>query len=274
MAGYRQFHTKFWKDEWTIDLDPLERYLFIYLFTNDLSSISGLYRLPFQVIINETGLEADFVRSAMEKFERQGKIKYQNNTLWVVNMERYHSNASPKTQIKFAKDIALIPDGSVKQAYLHHQKNKTISMDTVSIEHQYSTNTDSLEAKAKEEAKEEAKAEEESNEDNLSKVAYAPLENAFIKATGLYIPTGGGTPTRRWVDSFLKMQAEGVTPADVTEACAQLVEKDYSISGPSSILNAVRIAIAKRTGKKGTAQSDEERRRGFADDLKKYGVEG
>lgn len=133
MAGYRQFHTQFWKDEWLIDLEPLERYLFSYLFTNDLSSISGIYKLPLRVIVNETGLEKSVVELMLSKFQAAKKIFYQEGVMWVVNMHKYHKNASPRTMAKVNADVREIPDCQVKTAYLYYEKTGIYSMDTVSI---------------------------------------------------------------------------------------------------------------------------------------------
>ena len=255
MAGYRQFHTKFWKDEWSIDLDPLERYLFIYLFSNDLSSISGIYRIPLRVIANETGLEIEYVKAALEKFEQQQKILYRDNTLWVVNMQKYHNNASELTQKKVTKDIDTVPDNVVKQAYLCFRDTGIFCVDTISIRYAYQ----SLKAKAKDksEIKDESEAEAKtietpSGDDNdIPETPYKPLEEAYCKATGTYAPIGGGTPTKKWVDAFLKMNAiPGVAPGDITEALAILVEKDYQVVGPSSIINTVQGVVTNRNIKK------------------------
>jgi DnaD/phage-associated family protein len=133
MAGYRQFHTQFWKDEWVIELDPLERYLFSYLFTNDLSSISGIYKLPMRIIINETALDRTFVEAALQKFQDAERIYYRDGVMWVVNMLRFHKNASPHTMTKVNNDLAMIPDGPVKTAYLYYQRTGIYRIDTVSI---------------------------------------------------------------------------------------------------------------------------------------------
>lgn len=170
MAGYRQFHTKFWKDEWTIDLDPLERYLFIYLFSNDLSSISGIYRIPLRVIANETGLEIDFVQKCLDKFEKQKKILYRDNTVWVVNMEKYHSNASPLTQTRVNKDIDTIPDNVVKQAYICHKSTGIFCTDTVSIQYAYQ----SLKAKAIKPIKPKPKPEDEEEDEASETLKFPP----------------------------------------------------------------------------------------------------
>jgi hypothetical protein len=133
MAGYRQFHTKFWKDEWLIDLEPMERYLFSYLFTNELSSISGLYKLPLKVIINETGLQPNFINKALAKFQVAKKIFYKDGVIWVVNMKNHHKNASPLTMKKVNNDIDEIGDCAVKRAYLYHEETGKYSIDTISI---------------------------------------------------------------------------------------------------------------------------------------------
>lgn len=133
MAGYRQFHTQFWKDEWVIELEPLERYLFSYLFTNDLSSISGIYKLPMRVIVNETGLDREFIQAIFAKFQEAKKIFYEEGVMWVVNMHKYHKNASPRTMTKVNADIREIPDGRVKTAYLYYEKTGEYCIDTVSI---------------------------------------------------------------------------------------------------------------------------------------------
>jgi DnaD/phage-associated family protein len=119
MAGYRQIHTQIWKDEWFIELEPNEKLLFIYLFSNDLASISGLYKIPVRVICNETGLPKEFVVAMLEVFQAVGKTFYQDGVLWIKNMSKYHKNASPFTQQKIAADIANIPDCETKRQYQH-----------------------------------------------------------------------------------------------------------------------------------------------------------
>jgi hypothetical protein len=118
MAGFRQIHTKIWKDEWFIELDPGEKLLFIYLFSNDLASISGFYKIPIRVIMNETGLDRDFIIKALQLFSDTGKVFYENGCVWVVSMEKYHANSSETTQKKVSKDVDMIPDCELKRKFL------------------------------------------------------------------------------------------------------------------------------------------------------------
>ncbi len=133
MAGYRQFQTEFWKDEYIIDLEPLEKLLYAYLFTNELSSISGLYKIPLRVIVNETGLDKEFVLTCLAKFENDSKILYRDGVMWVVNMQKHHKNASPMTMKKVQNDVDEIGDCIVKRAYLYRNQTGRYSIDTVSI---------------------------------------------------------------------------------------------------------------------------------------------
>lgn len=133
MAGYRQIHTQIWKDEWFIELEPEEKLLFIYLFSNDLASISGLYKIPVRVIVNETGLERKRVDEILNKFCEAGKIQYEDGCIWVVNMSKYHQNASPKTQKRVQNDVDTIPDYPIKQRYIQYATGD----DTVSIPYPY-----------------------------------------------------------------------------------------------------------------------------------------
>lgn len=199
MAGYRQFHTKFWKDEWLIDLEPMERYLFSYLFTNELSSISGLYKLPLKVIINETGLQPNFINKTLAKFQVAKKIFYKDGVIWVVNMKNHHKNASPLTMKKVNNDIDEIGDCAVKRAYLYHEETGKYSIDTVSI-----LNSESVSLS------------ESLNKDKAEPEALPPLPDAYttyennIGSITSFIADG--------IDNWLKIYPENWIPAAIEEA--------------------------------------------------------
>jgi DnaD/phage-associated family protein len=188
MAGYRQFHTQFWKDEWLIELDPLERYLFSYLFTNELSSISGIYKLPMRVIQNETGLDRDFIEAALKKFQDAEKIFYKDGVMWVVNMRKYHKNASPRTMTKVNKDVRDIPDCDVKKSYLYYEKTGIYHTDTVSIPR--SEIVSESESVNKSESESESESERDGHNGRLSGVDYdfGALCNVYEKNFGPLTP--------------------------------------------------------------------------------------
>jgi 5-methylcytosine-specific restriction endonuclease McrA len=120
MAGYRQIHTQIWKDEWFLDLDPREKLLFIYLFSNDQSTVSGIYRISRRVIVFETGLDEKFIDKALEKFAKAGKVFTEDCIVWVVNLRKYNESSSPKVRERIARDIEDLPDGRIKEMYIEY----------------------------------------------------------------------------------------------------------------------------------------------------------
>jgi DnaD/phage-associated family protein len=161
MAGYRQIHPKIWKDEWFIELEPPEKLFFIYLFSNDETTFSGLYKLPLRVMINETGLAKKCILEMLNKFSDAGKVYFENGLVWVVNMRRHHPSNSPKVTARINADMVLIPNCDLKRKCMQ-------SLDMLSIPYPYATDTESL--------KDEDKIRKE--EDNNSEALERP--NIFL----------------------------------------------------------------------------------------------
>ena len=132
MAEYRRIHTKIWKDEWVLDLEPDDKLLFVYLFSNELAAVSGIYKIPLKVIAFETGLDRQWVESALERFEQAGKVTYSEGIVWVVNLRKYNENPSPEVLVRIEKDLAEIPDCALKRRYMEYHRPCSDS-DTVSI---------------------------------------------------------------------------------------------------------------------------------------------
>ena len=99
MADYRQIHTKIWKDTWFLQLPAEDKLLFIYLFSNESTSVAGIYELPVMAMAFETGLSIEYVTEALERFREAGKVYYENGIVWVVNLRKYNANPSPKVDI-------------------------------------------------------------------------------------------------------------------------------------------------------------------------------
>lgn len=121
MANYRQIHTQIWKDNWFLDLKTNEKLLFIYLFSNNSTSLSGLYELHKRMISFETGLKPKEIDAILARFEQDGKIFYREGVVWIVNMAKYHPTKNSSVQIRIKQDIEDIPDGELKQLYFQRK---------------------------------------------------------------------------------------------------------------------------------------------------------
>lgn len=119
MANFRQIHTLIWRDPWFSLLENDAKLVWIYLFSNESSKLCGLYEITVRQIVFDCALSQDKAKDILASFEADGKIMYQDNVMWVRNMERYHSQGSPRVETRKRADVAAINSNSpVKIAYV------------------------------------------------------------------------------------------------------------------------------------------------------------
>lgn len=221
-ANFRQIHTRIWKDEWFLDLQPDEKLLFIYLFSNENTSLSGLYKLAFKIICFETGIDQVRAAEILGKFASSGKVFYSDSIVWIVNMRRYHSSNSIKVQKRIETDLLLIPECDLKIQYRYHMDmlSKVVVPNEEEKENEY-----------------EDKHEKE-NKDDIDDDSFNSLYSAFVSASEIpenMIANGASVETvKKWV-------AAGYTAGDVREAVLAVKLKGYKIVRPASIDNALII---------------------------------
>lgn len=121
MANYRQLHTKTWVDSWFMELSPEQKLLFIHLFSNQRASACGLYEMPIRVMSFETGLAPETIKKCLEVYNDADKVYYdfQTSVIWIVNMPKYQSSASPKLRARIEADIKAVPDCELKRRFLN-----------------------------------------------------------------------------------------------------------------------------------------------------------
>jgi len=96
MAKYRPIFCKIWKDPDFEDLDPVDKLIFIYLCTNELTTDSGIYPISFKTISNETAIPLETVSQRLAN----GSIKnimYDKplKHVFVVNFKNYNKGGKP-----------------------------------------------------------------------------------------------------------------------------------------------------------------------------------
>src|SRR5664279_1264544 len=136
MAVYRQIQTSFWQDDFVLNLTPEEKYFYLYLLTNSKTKQCGIYQLPMQVIIMETGYNQETAEKLLKRFWDYGKIIYNTRTreIAILNWPKYNPMESPKTracverELKEVKDKSLIgtiyPDRYPLQGASQEEKEK------------------------------------------------------------------------------------------------------------------------------------------------------
>jgi len=79
------------EDNYIMDLDPSEKFLFIYLLTNNKVSICGIYEIHLRKIAMETWFDKDMIEKVLNRFEKYDKIYYRNGYVFITNFLKNQS---------------------------------------------------------------------------------------------------------------------------------------------------------------------------------------
>lgn len=97
MAKYRVVNTRFWDDTYVAELSPNEKLAFLYLLTNALTTIGGVYELSLKRAAFDVGLPIGEMKIAFEKFESDRKIVQRDDWIGIVNFVK-HQSLNPKVK--------------------------------------------------------------------------------------------------------------------------------------------------------------------------------
>ena len=115
MAKNRFVNTKFWDDPYIAHLPPYEKLLFLYLLTNPLTNIAGIYEIETRRMVFDTGIEEALIVSILKNFEANKKIFYRKGWVVIVNFIKNQS-LNPKVKIGIREVTKTIPKDIVRLA--------------------------------------------------------------------------------------------------------------------------------------------------------------
>lgn len=122
----RVVNTRFWIDDYISNLDPSEKLMFLYFLTNPHTDICGIYEVPLKHVYLETGLEKEVVLKILQRFDRDGKIFYENGWVAVKNFAK-HQQKNPKILIGIEDGLLHAPKNLVQK-----MQNTPIAYDSLS----------------------------------------------------------------------------------------------------------------------------------------------
>ena len=109
MAKQRIVNTHFWDDSYIVALTPTEKLIFLYLLTNPLTNISGVYELPtLSRVALDTGLEEKAIEEIIMKLERDGKVLYRLGWIAIRNWIK-HQTLNPKVKRGILLELERAP---------------------------------------------------------------------------------------------------------------------------------------------------------------------
>jgi hypothetical protein len=108
MASQRMINGKFWSDAYVRKLTISQRYLFLYLLTNEHTNISGVYEISTEVISFEAKIKEKDVLEIIKVLEDDGKIVYKSNWIFITNFIK-NQNLNPSIIKGINKILNSIP---------------------------------------------------------------------------------------------------------------------------------------------------------------------
>ena len=105
----RMVNTEFWNDNYTSNLSPTEKLLFLYFLTNTHTTLCGVYQIPLKTIINDTGIDKDNVLVILERFEIDKKMVYREGWIAIKNFIKNQNQKSPAIQKGIQDQLECVP---------------------------------------------------------------------------------------------------------------------------------------------------------------------
>lgn len=112
MAVQRVVETSFWDDEYIVTLSKDEKLLFLYLLTNPLTNIAGVYQITLRRISFDTGLSDPELLVILSKFEKDKKVYQHDGYMILVNWPK-HQKYEEHSKIRKGIETIIhkLPDG-------------------------------------------------------------------------------------------------------------------------------------------------------------------
>jgi hypothetical protein len=116
MAKERLISTRFWSDGWVRSINPLDRYLFMYLLTNEHTNIAGIYELPLSTMAFESGIdERDLERSMLPKLAP--KAYYKDGWVILTNFLKHQHTSSSTVLEGVKRELNQAPEVIIQYAH-------------------------------------------------------------------------------------------------------------------------------------------------------------
>jgi len=172
MAKKRLVDTKFWEDNYSSNLDPIEKLMFLYFLTNSHTSICGIYQVPLKIIAVDTGIDRDMVLKILSRFERDWKLIFREGWIAIKNFIRYQNEWSPKIKAWIEKELLWVPK-ELKVWALWSQEEEKIQESWKGIDTLSHSNRDSN-------SNSNSNLNRDSEKQQISEENFSPTENVPI----------------------------------------------------------------------------------------------
>lgn len=105
---YRTVDVDIWDDPWFTELDPLDKLLFMYLFTNRRTTACGAFEITLKAVAFETGLSLAQVGAGLPRLEPKMVWFAEHQVIFVRNFYKRQRAQSNKDNFKIAAIKKLV----------------------------------------------------------------------------------------------------------------------------------------------------------------------
>lgn len=137
---------------------------------------------------------------------------------------------------KFSQRQAATPDAERKAQQREREKTRQYYGNVTDASRNVTQRQNTEDREQNTETKAEA-------EDDAPFMSANPLSVAFSKESGIASPAGD---PRKWIEACEKMLELGISEDDVRQATHTLIQKGYTVIGPSSVVNAAINLMTRR----------------------------
>ncbi len=109
MAVQRYISSSFWSDDWVDSLNFKEKLLYMYLLTNECTSISGVYKITIKRIKDDTGVSREEVQSILDKFAKAKKAYYFNEHIVLPTWLKHQHLNNQKVNLGVRRALKALP---------------------------------------------------------------------------------------------------------------------------------------------------------------------
>ena len=115
----RSVNTKFWDDPFIENLSSSEKLLFIYLLTNPLTNLLGVYEITLKRISYDTGLNKETISKGLESFGKHKKAFYTPDNFVILPNWLKNQRLNTNMKIAVAREFDILPN-NLKHSILNN----------------------------------------------------------------------------------------------------------------------------------------------------------
>jgi hypothetical protein len=106
MSVQRYISSSFWSDDWVDSLSAREKLLYMYLLTNENTTVAGVYKITVKRIKDDTGISREEVVAALDKFTKDKKAFYIDEYIIIPKWPK-HQKLGERGKLRLAVNALL-----------------------------------------------------------------------------------------------------------------------------------------------------------------------